>query len=211
MILTWENSLKYSVIKTVMVPYHGQKRTNLFRSVNINQYIGCNTTIYSIRVSSPRRAQKGDAMYNVETFNNFRDIIFSIYLVTKTDPMGLNKRHRHSNQRTTISTILCYTPCFISWNVSCLPHREEFTNEISTLRIQKLNCHALYFNLFTHVSIMCLCFVNAAVSCQLYWSTKLILICFQNIIFEKEVCAPWFSAQVYVFMLKNLNFQSGKW
>jgi hypothetical protein len=39
-------------------------------------------------------------------------------------------------------------------------------------------------------------------------STKLILICFQNIIFEKEVCAPWFSAQMYVLMLKkNPNFR----
>jgi hypothetical protein len=65
----------------------------------------------------------------------------------------------------------------------------------------KPNCHALCLKLFIHVSIMCLYFVNTAVSCQLYTSTKLILICFQNIIFEKEVCTPWFSAQMYVFML----------
>jgi hypothetical protein len=132
-------------------------------------------------------------------------------------PMELNKRHRHSNQSTTISTILFYTPCFISWNVSSLFHREEwgkcvykwnfdFTDIFWT--IWKLNRHALYFSLFTHVSIMCLYFVNTAVSCQLYSSTKLILICFQNIIFEKEEGAPWFSAQMYVFMLKkNLNFR----
>jgi hypothetical protein len=61
--------------------------------------------------------------------------------------------------------------------------------------------------MFIHVSIMCLYFVNTAVSCQLHTSTKLILICFQNIIFQKEVRAPWFSAQMYVFMLKNPNFQ----
>jgi hypothetical protein len=54
---------------------------------------------------------------------------------------------------------------------------------------------------------MCLYFVNTAVKCQLYTSTKLILICFQNIIFEKEVYAPWFSAQMYVFMLKNHKFR----
>jgi hypothetical protein len=51
---------------------------------------------------------------------------------------------------------------------------------------------------------MCFYFVNTAVSCQLYSSTKFIVICFQNIIFEKEVCAPWFSAQMYVFMLKKI-------
>jgi hypothetical protein len=61
-------------------------------------------------------------------------------------------------------------------------------------------------SMFTYVSIMCLCFVNTAVSCQLYSSTKLILICFQNINFEKEVCVPWFSAQIYVFMLKKFQF-----
>jgi hypothetical protein len=51
---------------------------------------------------------------------------------------------------------------------------------------------------------MCLYFVNTAVSCQLNMGTKLNLICFQNIIFEKEVCAPWFSAQMYVFMLNKI-------
>jgi hypothetical protein len=70
----------------------------------------------------------------------------------------------------------------------------------------KLNCHALYFKLFIHVSIKCLYFVNTAASCQLYTSTRFIQICFQNIIFEKEVCASWFSAQMYVFMLKNTQF-----
>jgi hypothetical protein len=47
------------------------------------------------------------------------------------------------------------------------------------------------------------CIVNTAVSCQLYTSTNLILICFQNICFEKEVSATYFSAHMNVFMLKN--------
>jgi hypothetical protein len=55
------------------------------------------------------------------------------------------------------------------------------------------------------------CIVNTAVLCQLYWRTNLIIICFQNICFEKEVFAPYFSAHMNVFMLKNLNFLQGKW
>jgi hypothetical protein len=57
------------------------------------------------------------------------------------------------------------------------------------------------------------CIVNTAVSCQLYSSTNLILICFQNICFEKEVpvFALYFSGHMNVFMLKNLNFLQGKW
>jgi hypothetical protein len=54
------------------------------------------------------------------------------------------------------------------------------------------------------------CIVNTAVSCQLYSSTNLILICFQNICFEKEVFAPYFSAHMNVFMLKNINILQGK-
>jgi hypothetical protein len=74
----------------------------------------------------------------------------------------------------------------------------------------ELSCHALYFKLFSRVSIKRFCVVNNAVSYQLYSSTKLILICFQNICFEKEVFAPYFSAHMNVFMLKNLNFLQGK-
>jgi hypothetical protein len=70
--------------------------------------------------------------------------------------------------------------------------------------------HVLYFKLFSHVSIIRFCIVDTAVSCQLYSSTNLILICFQNICFEKEVFAPYFSAHMHVFMLKNLNFLQGK-
>jgi hypothetical protein len=152
----------------------------------------------------------------VETFNNIRDIIFSNYLVTKTDPMELNKRHRHWNWGTTISLILCYTAWIIKRNAECLFHREELGLCISKWNFDftdtfwtfwKLNCHALYFKLFIPVSIMCLYFVNTAVSCQLCTSTKLIVICFKNIIFKKEVRAPWFSAQMYVFMLKYPNFR----
>jgi hypothetical protein len=55
------------------------------------------------------------------------------------------------------------------------------------------------------------CIVNTAVSCQLYSSTNLILICFQNICFEKEVSSPYLSAHMNVFMLKNLSFLQGKW
>jgi hypothetical protein len=35
--------------------------------------------------------------YLLHFLNNIRIIIFSNYLVTKIDPMELNKRHRHSN------------------------------------------------------------------------------------------------------------------
>jgi hypothetical protein len=61
-----------------------------------------------------------------------RDIIFSIFLVTKIHPMELNKRHRHSNQSTTISTIFCYILCF---KVYILLRGMRVVNEISTLRI----------------------------------------------------------------------------
>jgi hypothetical protein len=76
---------------------------------------------------------------------------------------------------------------------------------------EMVQSETLYFKLFIQVSIMCLYFVNTVVTCQLYSSTKLILICFQNIIFEKEACAPWFNTHMNVFMLKNLNFRQGKW
>jgi hypothetical protein len=50
-----------------------------------------------------------------------------------------------------------------------------FQHEISTLWINSghFDCHALYFKLFSHVSIMRFCIVNTAVSCQLYSSTNL--------------------------------------
>ena len=145
----------------------------------------------------------------VETFNNIRDIkIFSNYLVTKTDPMELNKRHRHWNWSTTISLILCYTAWIIkkkrgmfisSWGIRVVyfqmyfQMKFRFNGYILDISKTQLNCHVLYFKLFIHVSIVCLYFVNTAVSCQLYSSTKLTLICFQNI------------AQMYMFMLKNIS------
>jgi hypothetical protein len=55
------------------------------------------------------------------------------------------------------------------------------------------------------------CIVHTAVSCQLYSRINLILIYFQNICFEKEEFAPYFSAQMNVFMLKNMIFFQGKW
>jgi hypothetical protein len=129
--------------------------------------------------------------------------------------MEVNKRHRHWNWSTTISMISCYSVWITILNMcQCLFHREDWENYISNCNFNftdtfwtfwKLNCRALYFKLFIHVSIMCLYFVNTAVSCQLCTSTKLILICFQNI-FEREVCAPWYSAEMYVFMLKYPNF-----
>jgi hypothetical protein len=61
----------------------------------------------------------------VEIFNNIRNI-FSNYLVTKTGPMELNKRNRHSNFKTTISAMLCNIWCIISRNVSCLFPREKW-------------------------------------------------------------------------------------
>jgi hypothetical protein len=54
------------------------------------------------------------------------------------------------------------------------------------------------------------CFVNIAVSCQLYPSTKVILICFQNICFEKEVFAPILVRMWMCLCKKNLNFLEGK-
>jgi hypothetical protein len=32
-------------MKNVMVPYNGRQHTKFVRNVNINRYIGCNTTI----------------------------------------------------------------------------------------------------------------------------------------------------------------------
>jgi hypothetical protein len=89
---------------------------------------------------------------------------------------------------------------FIKRNGGSVVQNLDFTDTLWTF--WKLNCHALYFKLFFHVSIMCLCFVNTAVSCQLYSSNKLILFCF--LFFFKEVCAPWFSAHMNVFMLKKI-------
>jgi hypothetical protein len=58
------------------------------------------------------------------------------------------------------------------------------------------------------------CIVNTAVSCQLYPSTNLILICFQNVRFAKEVFAPYFSAwmclclEISIFFKVNGNLKS---
>jgi hypothetical protein len=68
-----------------------------------------------------------------------------------------------------------------------------FQNEIWTLRIHSghfENSTVMRYTSNCCHGIMCFCFLNTAVSCQLYSSTKLILICFQNIFFKKEVCAP---------------------
>jgi hypothetical protein len=59
---------------------------------------------------------------------------------------------------------------------------------LDILKIQ-LSC-AILQTVYSCKYSMCLYFVNTAVLCQLYSSTKLILICFQDIIFEKEVSAP---------------------
>jgi hypothetical protein len=134
--LCWKN------IKNVMVPYNRRQRTKFVRSVNINRYIGCNTTIQRTGVFDQgafAKACKKTAKHYVWTFNNFRDIIFSNYLVTKTDPMELNKRQRHWIWSRTISIILCYT----AWIAVAVCHvyfigRNEgsvFPNVLSTLRI----------------------------------------------------------------------------
>jgi hypothetical protein len=146
----------------------------------------------------------------VEIFNIIRNKRSSKHLVTKTDPMELNKRHRHSHWSTAIPAMLCYVPWIGSCYFTAKNEGSVFEIEISTLRINsgyflKINCHALYFKLFSYVSNLCLCFVHTAVSCQLYSSTKL-LISFQNICFEKEVFAPYLSAHMNVFMLKYINF-----
>jgi hypothetical protein len=146
--------------------------------------------VYSIRVSLLKKKKKGGGWWYVETFNN---MIFSKYLVTNTDPMELNKGYRHSNWSMTISVI--DNSYVVTCHVYSILRNEGrvFQNEILTLRIHsstgtfwKLNCHVLYFKLFSQVSITCLCFVNTAVLCQLCSSTKLILLCFQNIILWKR-------------------------
>jgi hypothetical protein len=86
------------------------------------------------------------------TFNNIINMIFSNYLQTKSNPIELNKEHRHSNWSMTISAILCSTLWIISV-VMChvyLIVRNEgsvFQNEISTLRI-----HSGHFE---NSSVMC--------------------------------------------------------
>jgi hypothetical protein len=143
-ILTWENSLKYSawqlsfafsckwcyiekIWKTWWYPKMDDSARNFVHRVNINRYIGYNTTTRRTGVFDKgvfAKACKKRWCY-VETFNNIRNIIFSNYLVTKTDPLELNKRHRHWNGSTTISMILCYTVWIIN-DVLCLFHREEW-------------------------------------------------------------------------------------
>jgi hypothetical protein len=83
-----------------MVPYHRQKRTKFFRSVNINRYIGSNKTIRRTGVFHQGVFSKACKKWGcyVETFDNIRNITFTNYLVTTTDPMELDKQHRHSNQ-----------------------------------------------------------------------------------------------------------------
>jgi hypothetical protein len=49
----------------------------------------------------------------------------SNHIVTKTDPMELNKRHRHSNCSTEIPVMLCYIPWIRNVTCQCLFHREE--------------------------------------------------------------------------------------
>jgi hypothetical protein len=49
----------------------------------------------------------------------------SNHIVTKTDPMELNKRHRHSNCSTAIPVMLCYIPWIRNVTCQCLFHREE--------------------------------------------------------------------------------------
>jgi hypothetical protein len=130
-------------------------------------------------------------------FNKSRNIILSNYVVTKTDPMEL-KNGTDIQIEVRLSPRFCVKPR-ASKVVTCHVHfivRNEssvFPNEISTLRIHsgcilktQLSC-AILQTVFSYASIMCLCFVNTTVSYQL------ILICFQNMFFEKEVCAPLFS------------------
>jgi hypothetical protein len=50
----------------------------------------------------------------VETFNIISKWRFSSNVVTKTDSMELNKRHRHLNCIMAIPTMLCYIPWIIS-------------------------------------------------------------------------------------------------
>ena len=84
--------------------------------------------------------------------------------------------------------ILCYTEWIINDSPAMfilILRKFDFTDTFWTF--WKLNWHVLYFKLFIYVSVVSLYYVNTAVSCQLQTSTKLILIRFQNIIFEKEV------------------------
>jgi hypothetical protein len=63
----------------------------------------------------------------------FKNKISSNYLVTKTDPVELNKWPRHTNCSTTIPAVLCYIRCIIRRNL-----RKEgsvFQNDIATLGI----------------------------------------------------------------------------
>jgi hypothetical protein len=65
-----------------------------------------------------------------------------------------------------------------------------FQNKISTLRIHSGHFeNSTVMRYTSNVSIMCLCFVNTAVSCQLYSSTNLNLICFK-IIWKKKYVHP---------------------
>jgi hypothetical protein len=146
-ILTWENSLKYSAwqlsfafsckwccIEKIWKTWWYPTMDDSAQPCQNKRYIGCNTTTRRTGVFDQgvfAKACKKRWCY-VETFNNIRNIIFSNYLVIKTDPLELNKRHRHWNWSTTISLILCYT----AWIITVRNDGSVLPNEISTLRIQ---------------------------------------------------------------------------
>jgi hypothetical protein len=138
---------------------------NLF-SVNINRYIGYNSTIRITGVFDQgafAKACKKRWCY-IETFNTVRDIIFGNYLVTKTNPMELNKRRRHWNWSRTISMILCFT----AWITVAMCHvyfigRNEgsaFPNVLLTLRI-----HSWHFE---NSTLMRYILLQTVYSCKYY-------------------------------------------
>jgi hypothetical protein len=93
------------------------------QTVTLDIFIQFGVLVCSITVSVPSVQKKVIVCRNLQYHQKWR---FSNNLVTKTDSMELNKRHTHLNCIMAIPVMLCYIPCIIACNVSCLFHREEW-------------------------------------------------------------------------------------
>jgi hypothetical protein len=121
--LYWEN------MKNEMVPYHGRQRTEFFSS-NVNIPLHW-IHIYNSEnwcVRSGYLCQGVHRWWSEETFNSIRNKRSSNHIVTKTNPMELNKRHRHSNSSTAIPAMLCYIPWIRNVTCQCLFLRVVYFN-----------------------------------------------------------------------------------
>ena len=113
---TWENSLKYGPwqlsfafsYKWCYIIEKNEKRDGTLQWTTVHEIRSqCqhkpahwvqhnNSKNMCVRLGCLCKACKNQWCY-VETLNDVRDVIFSNYLVTKTNPMELNKRHKHWN------------------------------------------------------------------------------------------------------------------